>query len=44
MLYITEKLHISIPLAKGLGDMINGRDQAGNFIHAFIKDFVEEAF
>jgi glycerol-3-phosphate dehydrogenase (NAD(P)+) len=41
MLYITEKLHISIPLAKGLWDVINGRDQADKFIHSFIKDFVE---
>ncbi len=41
MLYITEKLHISIPLAKGLWDVINGRYQADIFIHSFIKDFVE---
>ena len=41
MLYITEKLHISIPLAKGLWDVINGRYQAERFIYSFIKDFVE---
>jgi glycerol-3-phosphate dehydrogenase (NAD(P)+) len=41
MLYITEKLHVSIPLAKGLWDVINGRYQAERFIYSFIKDFVE---
>jgi glycerol-3-phosphate dehydrogenase (NAD(P)+) len=40
-LYIAEKLHISIPLAKGLWDVIHGRYQADKFIKAFIKDFVE---
>jgi glycerol-3-phosphate dehydrogenase (NAD(P)+) len=41
VLYIAEKLHIAIPLAKGLWDVINGRDQAEHFIYAFIKDFVD---
>jgi glycerol-3-phosphate dehydrogenase (NAD(P)+) len=41
VLYIAEKLHISIPLAKGLWDVISGRDQAEHFIYAFIKDFVD---
>lgn len=41
ILYIAEKLHISIPLAKGLWDVIHGRIQADQFIKAFIKDFVE---
>ena len=41
VLYIAEKLHISIPLAKGLWDVIYGRYEADKFIKAFIKDFVE---
>jgi glycerol-3-phosphate dehydrogenase (NAD(P)+) len=41
VLYIAEKLHIAIPLAKGLWDVINGRDQAEHFIYSFIKDFVD---
>lgn len=41
VLYIAEKLHISIPLAKGLWDVINGRIEAEHFIYSFIKDFVE---
>ncbi len=41
MLYVAEKLHVSIPLAKGLWDVINGRYEAERFIYSFIKDFVE---
>lgn len=41
VLYIGEKLHVSVPLAKGLWDVINGRSTAEQFINAFIKDFVE---
>lgn len=41
VLYIAEKLHVSIPLAKGLWDVINGRIEADLFIFSFIKDFVE---
>ncbi len=41
VLYLAEKLHVSLPLAKGLWDVINGRYQAGQFIGSFIKDFVE---
>lgn len=41
VLYIAEKLHIAIPLAKGLWDVINGRDKAEHFIYSFIKDFVD---
>jgi len=41
VLYIAEKLHVSLPLAKGLWDVINGRYQADRFIYSFIKDFVE---
>lgn len=41
VLYIAEKLHVAIPLAKGLWDVINGRFEADHFIFSFIKDFVE---
>lgn len=41
MLYVAEKLHISIPLAKGLWDVVQGRYEAERFIFSFIKDFVE---
>ncbi len=41
VLYIAEKHHVSLPLAKGLWDVINGRYPAERFINSFIKDFVE---
>ena len=41
VLYIAEKLHVSMPLAKGLWDVINGRYEAEKFIKSFIRDFVE---
>jgi len=41
ILYIAEKLHIAMPLAKSLWDVANGRYAAEKFITAFIKDFVE---
>ncbi len=41
VLYVAEKLHISMPLARGLWDVIHGRYEADKFIKAFIKDFVE---
>lgn len=41
ILYIAEKLHVSIPLAKGLWDVVQGRYEAEKFIFSFIKDFVE---
>ncbi len=40
-LYIAEKLHVSIPLAKGLWDVLHGRYEADKFITSFIRDFVE---
>jgi glycerol-3-phosphate dehydrogenase (NAD(P)+) len=40
MLYIAEKLHIAMPLAKGLWDVIHGRYTAEQFITSFIRDFV----
>lgn len=41
ILYIAEKMHLSMPLARGLLDVINGRRDAEEFIGSFIKDFVE---
>lgn len=41
ILYLAEKLHVPMPLAKGLWDVINGRYEAQKFIYSFIKDFVE---
>lgn len=41
VLYIAEKLHVSIPLARGLWHVINGRYEADQFISLFIKDFEE---
>ena len=41
MLYIAEKMHVSMPLAKGLWDVINGRYTSAKFIQSFIRDFVE---
>ncbi len=41
VLYLAEKMHVSLPLAKGLWDVIQGRYDAEAFIASFIKDFVE---
>ncbi len=41
MLYIAEKMHVAMPLAKGLWDVINGRTSAPKFIQSFVRDFVE---
>jgi glycerol-3-phosphate dehydrogenase (NAD(P)+) len=38
---IAEKLHVSLPLARGLWDVIHGRFEAQTFIFAFVRDFVE---
>jgi glycerol-3-phosphate dehydrogenase (NAD(P)+) len=40
MLYLAEKLHISLPLAKGLWEVAHGRISPGNFINYFIRDFI----
>lgn len=42
MLNIAEKMHVSMPLARALWDVIHGRLAAEHFIYAFIRDFVEE--
>jgi len=41
MLYLAEKLHIALPLAKGLWDVIHERISPENFIRVFIRDFVD---
>ncbi|HDK35499.1 MAG TPA: hypothetical protein ENG82_01235, partial [Bacteroidetes bacterium] len=40
-LYIAEKNHCSMPLAKGIWDVIHGRLEANKFVSTFIKDFIE---
>lgn len=40
-LYIAEKLHVPMPLAHGLLDVINGTLNAERFTRVFIRDFVE---
>jgi glycerol-3-phosphate dehydrogenase (NAD(P)+) len=40
-LYIAEKLHISLPLARGLWEVINGKCEVNTFINSFIKDFID---
>ena len=41
ILNIAEKLHVSLPLAKALWDVIHGRLEADQFIFSFIRDFVD---
>ena len=41
ILNIAEKLHVSLPLAKALWDVIHGRLEADHFIFSFIRDFVD---
>ena len=41
-LNIAEKLHVSLPLARGLWEVINSRIDAERFIFSFIRDFVED--
>lgn len=41
ILYIAEKFYISIPLAKSLWDIINGRYEVEKFIYLSIRDFIE---
>jgi glycerol-3-phosphate dehydrogenase (NAD(P)+) len=41
ILDIAEKLHVSLPLAKGLWDVIQSRLDADRFIFSFIRDFVD---
>jgi glycerol-3-phosphate dehydrogenase (NAD(P)+) len=41
ILDIAEKLHVSLPLAKGLWDVIQAQLEAETFIFSFIRDFVD---
>lgn len=41
ILYVAEKMHVSLPLAKGLWDVAHGRNEADKFISSFIRDFVD---
>jgi glycerol-3-phosphate dehydrogenase (NAD(P)+) len=41
-LSIAEKLHVPLPLAKGLWDVIHGTSSTERFIYSFTKDFVEQ--
>ena len=40
-LYLAEKHHRAMPLAKGLWDVLHGRLLAHHFVRTFIRDFVE---
>lgn len=40
-LYLAEKQHVALPLAKALWDVIEDRYTAEHFVRLFIKDFVE---
>lgn len=40
-LYVAEKMHVSVPLAKGLWGVIEGHQTADRFITSLIHDFVE---
>jgi glycerol-3-phosphate dehydrogenase (NAD(P)+) len=40
-LSLAEKLHISLPLAKGLWDVIHGRYETERFISSFAQDFID---
>lgn len=42
MLYIAEKHHVSLPLAKNLWNVMNARESVDRFIRTFIRDFLEE--
>lgn len=41
ILHIAEKMHVSMPLARGLLDVVNGNYDAEEFMRLFIKDFVD---
>ena len=43
MLYIAEKHHVSLPLAKNLWEVMNARESVDRFIRTFIRDFLEES-
>jgi glycerol-3-phosphate dehydrogenase (NAD(P)+) len=41
VLYIAEKNHVAMPLAKALWDAIGGRLKIEKFVYSFIRDFIE---
>lgn len=41
ILYFAEKMHLTLPIAKGLWDVMHGRKSAHEFIYSFIRDFVD---
>lgn len=41
VLYMAEKQHVSIPMAKGIWDVMHGRSTATKFIYSFIRAFVD---
>jgi glycerol-3-phosphate dehydrogenase (NAD(P)+) len=41
VLYFAEKMHLTLPIAKGLWDVMHGRSTAHKFIYSFIRDFVD---
>jgi glycerol-3-phosphate dehydrogenase (NAD(P)+) len=41
VLALAEKMHVSLPLARGLWEVIHGRDTTEHFIAAFSKDFID---
>jgi glycerol-3-phosphate dehydrogenase (NAD(P)+) len=41
VLYFAEKMHLTLPIAKGIWDVMHGRSTAHKFIYSFIRDFVD---
>lgn len=41
VLYFAEKIHLNMPIAKGLWDVMHGRLTASKFIYSFIRNFVD---
>jgi glycerol-3-phosphate dehydrogenase (NAD(P)+) len=41
VLYFAEKMHLTLPIAKGIWDVMHGRNSAHSFIYSFIRDFVD---
>lgn len=41
VLYFAEKMHLTLPIGKGLWDVMHGRKTAHQFIYSFIRDFVD---
>jgi glycerol-3-phosphate dehydrogenase (NAD(P)+) len=41
VLYFAEKMHLTLPIGKGLWDVMHGRSSANKFIYSFIRDFVD---